>query len=98
MTGKRKDGKDYDKYVNSFKFGYSNCIDRDYGKIDDKNVSWRRTLSNKDGNDYLFLLRVSHPQGVNGDNFVRNVVKWIKSPKHKHEFSRKRRMKRASKR
>lgn len=78
MTGKRIDGTDYDKYIKSFKFGYSECDDGKDIKIDDKNVSWSRTLFNKDRNDFLFMLRVSHPQGKNGDNFVNNIVKWIK--------------------
>lgn len=70
-------GRHYDKYIKTLKFGYSECADGEDEEIDDKIISWSRTLFNKDRSDFRFILRVSHPQGKNRKNFIQNIMNWI---------------------
>lgn len=72
-------GKDYDKYIrsSSFKFGYSECFDGVDKKVDDKTISWTRTLLNIEKRECLFMLRTSHPQGKNESNYIGNIMNWI---------------------
>lgn len=75
-------GPDYDDYIKNLDFGYSvlheeDEIVNDNIRKSNRIISWKKHLYNEESGEFLFILRISHPQAKDKQKMRQHMFQWI---------------------